>query len=108
MYKIGEIIEAKITNITNFGIFIRTKENQEGMCHLSEVSDYYVPSIREYVRINQVIRVQVIDYNKKTKNLLVSYKRIRPILLRGIEVDFEVYSDDFQNTKKNMLKKLGE
>jgi predicted RNA-binding protein with RPS1 domain len=108
MYVIGEIIEVTITNITYFGFFIKTKENHEGMCHLTEVSDYYVSNIREYVRLNERIEVQVINYDPQNKNLLVSYKRIRPVLLRGVKVDFSVYAKSFPNTKSNMLKKLEE
>ena len=40
--EIGEIVEGKVTGLTNFGAFVELPENRVGMVHISEVSTQYV------------------------------------------------------------------
>ena len=46
---VGEIVEGKVTGITNFGVFVDLGENQTGMVHISEVAQTYVNDINEHV-----------------------------------------------------------
>ena len=40
--KVGQIVEGKITGITNFGVFVDLGNSQSGMVHISEVAQSYV------------------------------------------------------------------
>ena len=42
---VGQIVEGKITGITNFGVFVDLGENKSGLVHISEVARSYVNDI---------------------------------------------------------------
>ena len=50
MVEVGEILEGKVTGLTNFGAFISLPGNLTGMVHISEVSQSYVSDIQMCIR----------------------------------------------------------
>ena len=49
--KVGDIVEGKITGITNFGLFADIGDGKSGMVHISEVARTYVNDIRDFVKM---------------------------------------------------------
>jgi polyribonucleotide nucleotidyltransferase len=58
--KIGKIYTGKVTSIKDFGAFIEVIPGQDGLCHISELSDRYLKSVTEEVKVGQTVRVKVI------------------------------------------------
>ena len=58
---VGEIVEGKVTGITNFGVFVDLGENQTGMVHISEVASTFVKEIRDFVTEGQTVKVKVLS-----------------------------------------------
>jgi polyribonucleotide nucleotidyltransferase len=58
--KIGKIYTGKVTSIKDFGAFIEVIPGQDGLCHISELSDKFVKSVADEVKIGQTVRVKVI------------------------------------------------
>jgi polyribonucleotide nucleotidyltransferase len=58
--KIGRIYTGKVTSIKDFGAFIEVIPGQDGLCHISELSDKFVKSVMEEVKLGQVVKVKVI------------------------------------------------
>lgn len=58
---VGQIVEGKITGITNFGVFVDLGEGQSGLVHISEVARSYVSDIKEHVKLNDVVKMKVIN-----------------------------------------------
>ncbi len=58
---VGQIVEGKITGITNFGVFVDLGEGQSGLVHISEVARSYVNDIKEFVKLNDVVKMKVIN-----------------------------------------------
>lgn len=77
-YKIGDIVQAKVTRIEKYGFFVLIDNDISGLVHISEISDSFVHSIKDYVDINEIIRVKIIgiEYGKKLK-LQLSIKNIQ-------------------------------
>ncbi|MBR6407826.1 MAG: S1 RNA-binding domain-containing protein [Clostridia bacterium] len=59
--KLGDILEGRITGMTNFGAFVDLGENKSGMVHISEVADTFVRDIRDHLETGQTVRVRVIS-----------------------------------------------
>lgn len=57
-YKIGDIIQGKITGITNFGAFVNFGENIEGLLYSSEISEKEKPE--ETLKLDQEIKAKII------------------------------------------------
>lgn len=71
---VGQIVEGKITGITNFGVFVDLGESQTGMVHISEVSNTYVSEIRDFVKENDVVKMKVLSIGEDGK-VSLSIKR---------------------------------
>lgn len=71
---VGEIVEGKVTGITNFGVFVDLGENQTGMVHISEVAQTYVNDIREHVKEGEVVKMRVLNIGDDGK-VSLSIKR---------------------------------
>ena len=65
--KVGDIVEGKITGITNFGVFVDLGEGKSGMVHISEVARTYVNDIREHVKENDTVKVKVLTVSEDGK-----------------------------------------
>ena len=81
--EIGEILDGKVTGITNFGAFVELPDKSTGMVHISEVANTYIKDIHEKLSENQEVKVKVIDINEKGKIALSIKKAIMEELERG-------------------------
>ncbi|MFA4817751.1 MAG: polyribonucleotide nucleotidyltransferase [Parcubacteria group bacterium] len=57
--KAGEIFNAKVTRIMNFGAFAEILPGQEGLIHISELADHRVEKVEDIVQIGDIIPVKV-------------------------------------------------
>lgn len=57
---VGDIIEGKITGTTNFGAFVSLPEGNNGLIHISEISNDYVEKVDDYVERGQEVKVKVL------------------------------------------------
>lgn len=72
--EVGQIVEGKITGITNFGVFVDLGDNKSGMVHISEVARSYVTDIREFVKENDTVKMKVLSIGDDGK-ISLSIKR---------------------------------
>ncbi len=71
---VGQIVEGKITGITNFGVFADLGDSLTGMVHISEVASTYVSEIRDHVKENDVVKMKVLSISDDGK-ISLSIKR---------------------------------
>ncbi|HBF39475.1 MAG TPA: RNA-binding protein S1 [Firmicutes bacterium] len=62
--EVGQIIEGKVTGITNFGAFIELSTGQTGLVHISEVADEYVKDVNQFLKQNDLVKVKVLNLDK--------------------------------------------
>lgn len=74
---VGEIVEGKITGITNFGVFVDLGEGKTGMVHISEIAQTYVKEIRDFVKEDDVVKMKVLNIGEDGK-VSLSIKRAEP------------------------------
>ena len=60
-FSVGDILEGKITGITNFGVFVDIGDGKSGMVHISEVAQTYVNDINEHVKVGDTKKVKVLN-----------------------------------------------
>ena len=76
--KVGDIVEGKITGITNFGLFADIGEGKSGMVHISEVARTYVNDIHDFVKENDVVKMKVLSVGEDGKISLSIKKALEP------------------------------
>lgn len=67
LVEVGQIIEGKVSGITNFGAFIRFSDGKTGLVHISEVAEEYVKDIKAHLKEDQSVKVKVISIDAKGK-----------------------------------------
>ena len=59
--EVGQIIEGKVTGITNFGVFVDLGEGKTGLVHISEIAQAYVSDVKEFVKENDTVKMKVLN-----------------------------------------------
>jgi polyribonucleotide nucleotidyltransferase len=72
VYKVGDRYMAKVSRVETYGAFVRF-EDQEGLLHISDLSDKRVEKVEDVVNLNDIIEVEIkeIDIKKRIKVKLV-------------------------------------
>ena len=76
-FKVGDIVEGKITTITSFGVFADIGDGKSGMVHISEVARNYVSDIKEHVKVGDVVKMKILSIGEDGK-ISLSIKRALP------------------------------
>ena len=72
----GMKLEGVVTNVTRFGAFVDVGVHQDGLVHVSELSNRYVKDPGEVVKAGQIVTVQVLSADSKTKRIALSMKAL--------------------------------
>jgi len=72
----GMILEGVVTNVTKFGAFVDIGVHQDGLIHISELSDRYIKEPSEVVKVGQIVKVQVLNADAKVKRIALSIKAL--------------------------------
>jgi len=75
--KQGMILDGLVTNITNFGAFVDIGVHQDGLIHVSQMADKYIKDPNEVVKLNQKVRVKVLEVDKDRRRIQLSLKNIQ-------------------------------
>ncbi|GAA4821827.1 Tex family protein [Algivirga pacifica] len=76
--KIGMKLPGIVTNITNFGAFVDIGVHQDGLVHVSELSDDFVDDPNEVVKVQQQVEVTVLEVDIRRKRISLSMKTGKP------------------------------
>jgi uncharacterized protein len=76
--KPGMTLEGVVTNVTRFGAFIDIGVHQDGLVHVSELSNRFVKDASEVVKAGQIVKVQVLSADPKAKRIALSMKALEP------------------------------
>lgn len=74
--KEGMILPGIVTNITAFGAFVDIGVHQDGLIHISQLADRFVKDPNEIVKINEKLKVKVIDVDIERKRIQLSLKDV--------------------------------
>ncbi len=71
-------LEGVVTNVTAFGAFVDVGVHQDGLVHVSELSDRYVSDPSEVVKAGDRIKVRVLSVDLQRKRISLSAKSQAP------------------------------
>ena len=72
----GMILPGIVTNITKFGAFVDVGVHQDGLVHISQLSDKYITDPSEVVRLHQHVKVRVVEVDRKRGRIALSMKKV--------------------------------
>jgi uncharacterized protein len=70
----GMILEGVVTNVAAFGAFVDVGVHQDGLVHVSALSDTFVKDPREVVRSGDVVRVRVVEVDEARKRISLTMR----------------------------------
>lgn len=74
--KPGMILKGTIRNVIDFGAFADIGVHQDGLIHISELSDKFIKHPMEVVKVGDIVDVKVLDVNIQKKRIALSMKGI--------------------------------
>lgn len=72
--KVGMVLDGLVSNITNFGAFVDIGVKQDGLVHVSQLADKFVSDPNEVVKLNQQVKVKVVEVDADGKRIQLSMK----------------------------------
>ena len=72
----GMVLEGVVTNVTKFGAFVDIGVHQDGLVHISELSNRYIKEPSEAVKTGQIVKVKVLSVDSKAKRIALSIKQL--------------------------------
>jgi len=72
----GMVLEGVVTNVTKFGAFVDIGVHQDGLVHISELSNRYIKDPSDAVKAGQIVKVKVLSADAKTKRIALSMKAL--------------------------------
>jgi small subunit ribosomal protein S1 len=100
----GEIVSGRVTNITNFGVFIDLG-GVEGLIHLSELSWGRVQKPETILQIGEAAKVLIMSVNPENTRIALSLKRLTPNPWESLSQNFQ--PGDVLPAKVTCLTKFG-
>ncbi|MDR6712323.1 uncharacterized protein J2W83_001921 [Pseudomonas hunanensis] len=70
----GMILEGVVTNVTNFGAFVDIGVHQDGLVHISSLSEKFIKDPREAVKAGDVVKVKVMEVDIPRKRIALSMR----------------------------------
>ena len=75
--KPGMILSGTVRNVIDFGVFVDIGVHQDGLVHISQVSDRRLRHPSEAVRVGDVVRVKVLEVDEKRKRISLSMRQAK-------------------------------
>jgi uncharacterized protein len=72
----GMVLEGMVTNVTKFGAFVDIGVHQDGLVHVSELSNRFIKDPGEAVKTGQIVKVKVLSVDVKAKRIGLSMKAL--------------------------------
>ena len=75
--KPGMVLTGTVRNVIDFGIFVDIGVHQDGLVHISQVSDRFIRHPSEVVSVGDIVKVVVLDADEKKKRISLSMKQVK-------------------------------
>ncbi|MDD2198001.1 MAG: Tex family protein [Bacteroidales bacterium] len=73
---VGMILPGIVTNITNFGAFVDVGVKQDGLVHISQLSDRFISNPNDIVKLHQHVMVKVLEVDIDRKRIQLTMKEV--------------------------------
>lgn len=74
LYKVGDLVEGKVTKLASFGAFVGLEHDIDGLVHISQVSEERVDKIKNVLKVGQDVSARVIKIDKGERRIGLSIK----------------------------------
>jgi uncharacterized protein len=72
--EIGMVLEGVVSNVANFGAFVDIGVHQDGLVHISALTDHYISDPREVVKAGDIVKVKVMEVDAQRKRISLTMR----------------------------------
>jgi len=73
-YKIGDLVNGKVTKLASFGAFVQLADDIDGLVHISQLSEDRVEKVKDILKVGQEVEARVIKVDKTERRIGLSIK----------------------------------
>jgi small subunit ribosomal protein S1 len=73
-YKIGDLVQGKVTKLASFGAFVQLQDDIDGLVHISQLSEEHVAKVKDVLKVGQDVEARVIKVDKAERRIGLSIK----------------------------------
>lgn len=106
--KTGLAVKGNVVRLETFGAFVEIGAERPGLIHISEMAHVYVRTPADVMKEGDEIEAEIIDFNRKKKQIKLSIKALTPEPEKEEKVDQQTpvfYTDDQSKREKPVRKK---
>ncbi|BCG07667.1 Tex family protein [Buttiauxella agrestis] len=70
----GMVLEGAVTNVTNFGAFVDIGVHQDGLVHISSLSDKFIDDPHKVVKAGDIVKVKVMEVDMSRKRIALTMR----------------------------------
>ena len=71
-YKIGDLVNGKVTKLASFGAFVQLQDDIDGLVHISQLSEDHVAKVKDVLKVGQEVEARVIKVDKIERRIGLS------------------------------------
>ena len=75
--KPGMVLTGTVRNVIDFGVFVDIGVHQDGLVHVSQISDKFIRHPSEVLAVGDIVKVVVLDVDEKKKRISLSIKQVK-------------------------------
>jgi len=92
--KKGMVLEGKVVRLEKFGAFIEIGAERPGLAHISELTHGYIQTPEDAVSVGDEVKVKIIDFSRRKKQIKLSLKALQEELKPIQEVEEEEIEEE--------------
>ncbi len=73
-YKVGDVVDGKVSKVTNYGAFIELDNDIDGLVHISQISEERVEKVKDILQVGQAVSARVIKIDRDERRIGLSVK----------------------------------
>lgn len=103
--KKGKNLKGKVSRIEKFGVFVDLGSERPGLVHVSEISHDYIRTPEDAVKVGDEVEVQVLDVDRRKKQIKLSMKALQPLQEAPVAVEEEKEDESAPTAMEAALRK---
>ena len=97
--KVGMVLEGIISNVANFGAFVDIGVHQDGLVHISSITDKFINDPSEFIKAGEIVKVKVLEVDVARKRISLTMRLNDSVSAKGSNVKQPTSQNSKQNNK---------
>ena len=75
-YHVGDVVDATVVSITQFGAFAQIMDGVDGLIHISQIANQRVDNVKDILSVGQQVQVKIVEIDPEKKRISISMRAL--------------------------------